>query len=191
MSEINGEVASSSSLGRNCERKLHDCHGCSSSNGGDKEMVHVSKKQVVLSSFSRDGDDGGDVDDDGGVLLFLLLTHVTFMCDYFIYSGDPTMYEDFWKRADKETTVVTSGWQYMSYFSDVKNVCWFLEPTFASAVTRLHEVVGNAITDGRHIVVGTGSSQLYQAAIYALSPANASEPMNVVSAIPFYSVKLL
>ena len=98
------------------------------------------------------------------------------------------MYQDFWKRIGEESTVVTSGWQLMSYFSDLKNVCWFLEPAFASAVTWLHKVVGNAITDGCHIVVGTGSSQLYQAAIYALSAPNASEPMNVVSAVPFYSV---
>lgn len=87
-----------------------------------------------------------------------------------------------------KTTAVIPGWQYISYFLDVTNICWFLEPEFAKAVTRLHELVGNAITEGRHIVVGTGSTQLYQAALYALSPPDASEPMNVVSAAPFYSV---
>ncbi|KAK9066463.1 hypothetical protein SSX86_013785 [Deinandra increscens subsp. villosa] len=102
--------------------------------------------------------------------------------------GDPTMYENFWKqKGDQETTVVTSSWQHISYFSDVKNVCWFLEPGLVSAIARLHKVVGNAVTEGRHIVVGTGSSQLYQAALYALSPPNGSGPMNVVSAAPFYS----
>ncbi|KAI3726982.1 hypothetical protein L1987_66789 [Smallanthus sonchifolius] len=101
--------------------------------------------------------------------------------------GDPTMYEGFWKQKGEETTVVTSSWQHISYFSDIKNVCWFLEPVLVSAITRLHKVVGNAVTEGRHIVVGTGSSQLYQAALYALSPPNGSGPMNVVSAAPFYS----
>ncbi|KAJ0441206.1 putative transaminase [Helianthus annuus] len=101
--------------------------------------------------------------------------------------GDPTMYENFWKQKGKETTVVTSSWQHISYFSDIKNICWFLERGLMSAITRLHKVVGNAVTEGRHIVVGTGSSQLYQAALYALSPHNASEPINVVSAAPFYS----
>ncbi|KAK1433841.1 hypothetical protein QVD17_10759 [Tagetes erecta] len=101
--------------------------------------------------------------------------------------GDPTMYETFWKQKGEETTVVTSSWQHISYFSDIKNVCWFLEPGLVSAITRLHKVVGNAVTEGRHIVVGTGSSQLYQAALYALSPPNTSTPMNVVSAAPYYS----
>jgi len=101
------------------------------------------------------------------------------------------MYEAFWKQKGEETTVVTSSWQHISYFSDIKSVCWFLEPGLVSAITRLHKVVGNAVTENRHIVVGTGSSQLYQAALYALSPSNSSTPMNVVSAAPFYSVNYM
>lgn len=76
----------------------------------------------------------------------------------------------------------------MSYFSDVRNLCWFLEPEFAKEVTRLHNVVGNAITQNRHIVVGTGSTQLFQAALYALSSSGGIEPISVVSATPYYSV---
>ena len=76
----------------------------------------------------------------------------------------------------------------MSYFSDVTNICWFLEPEFAKEVVRLHKVVGNAVTEDRHIVVGTGSSQLFLAALYALSPRDAPEPISVVSASPYYSV---
>lgn len=86
------------------------------------------------------------------------------------------------------TTVVMSGWQSVSYFSDTKNLCWFLEPAFASAVTRMHNLVGNAETGNRHIVVGTGSTQLFQAVLYALCPYDAPEPMSIVSAVPFYSV---
>lgn len=102
--------------------------------------------------------------------------------------GDPTMYERYWQEAGDKTTVVISGWQSMSYFSDVGNLCWFLEPEFAKAVIRLHNIVGNAVTKGRHIVVGTGSTQLFQAALYALSSSSgASEPISVVSATPYYS----
>lgn len=101
--------------------------------------------------------------------------------------GDPTMYERFWQQMGDITTIVISGWQSMSYFSDVKNLCWFLEPEFAKQIIRLHKIVGNAVTDNYYIVVGTGSTQLFQAALYALSPPNASEPMSVVSAAPFYS----
>lgn len=98
------------------------------------------------------------------------------------------MYEKYWQSMGEKTTIVISGWQLLSYFSDVKNLCWFLEPEFAKQVTRLHKVVGNAITENKYIVVGTGSTQLYQAALCALSPPDASEPMSVVSAAPYYSV---
>ncbi|KAK9684764.1 hypothetical protein RND81_10G230500 [Saponaria officinalis] len=101
--------------------------------------------------------------------------------------GDPTMYEKYWQNAGDKTTVVISGWQSMSYFSDIKNLCWFLEPTFAKEVVRLHDIVGNAVTEGRHIVVGTGSTQLFQAALYALSSDHSSQPISVVSATPYYS----
>lgn len=100
--------------------------------------------------------------------------------------GDPTMYESYWRQAGDKTTVVISGWQSMSYFSDVRNICWFLEPELAKEVIRLHKIVGNAVTEGRHIVVGTGSTQLFQAALYALSYGG-TEPISVVSATPYYS----
>ncbi|XP_059303990.1 tryptophan aminotransferase-related protein 1-like [Lycium ferocissimum] len=101
--------------------------------------------------------------------------------------GDPTMYQSYWKQMGDRTTVVITGWQSVSYFSDTKNLCWFLEPAFANAVTRLHNLVGNAETENRHIVVGTGSTQLFQAVLYALCPSDAPEPMSIVSAAPYYS----
>lgn len=109
--------------------------------------------------------------------------------DQYIYldRGDPTMYEIYWKQMGDKTTLVLSGWQSISYFSDTKSHCWFLEPGFANAVTRMHNLVGNAQTRNYHIVVGTGSTQLFQAALYALCPSNAPEPMSIVSAAPFYS----
>ncbi|XP_030458287.2 tryptophan aminotransferase-related protein 2 isoform X3 [Syzygium oleosum] len=101
--------------------------------------------------------------------------------------GDPTMYERYWQEMGDKTTVVIPGWQFTSYFSDAGNLCWFLEPELAKEIARLHKVVGNAITEGRYIVVGTGSSQLFQAALYAFTANNASEPFSVVSAAPYYS----
>lgn len=101
--------------------------------------------------------------------------------------GDPTMYEKYWQKVGDKTTIVIPGWQSLSYFSDISNLCWFLEPEFAKEVVRLHKVVGNAITENHHIVVGTGSTQLFQAALYALSSQDALEPISVVSAAPYYS----
>ncbi|KAB1216246.1 Tryptophan aminotransferase-related protein 2 [Morella rubra] len=62
------------------------------------------------------------------------------------------------------------------------------EPELGSEVRRLHKIVGNAVTEGRHIVVGTGSWQLFLAALYALSPQDAPVPISVVAQVPYYSV---
>jgi L-tryptophan--pyruvate aminotransferase len=102
-------------------------------------------------------------------------------------SGDPTVYERYWQENGEVTTMVIPGWQSLSYFSDENNLCWFLEPELAKEIVRVHKVVGNAVTQDRFIVVGTGSTQLYQAALYALSPHDDSGPINVVSATPYYS----
>ncbi|KAJ8753499.1 hypothetical protein K2173_022740 [Erythroxylum novogranatense] len=101
--------------------------------------------------------------------------------------GDPTMYERYWQQVGDKSSILIPGWRSVSYLSDPGNVCWFLEPEFAKQVTRLHKIVRNAETEGRHIVVGTGSTQLVQALLYALSPQDAKEPINVVSAAPYYS----
>uniref|UniRef100_A0A0E0PI31 Alliinase C-terminal domain-containing protein n=1 Tax=Oryza rufipogon TaxID=4529 RepID=A0A0E0PI31_ORYRU len=102
--------------------------------------------------------------------------------------GDPMMYEAFWRGgAGERATIVIPGWQTMSYFSDVGSLCWFLEPGLEREVRRLHRLVGNAVADGYHVLVGTGSTQLFQAALYALSPPGPSAPMNVVSPAPYYS----
>lgn len=98
------------------------------------------------------------------------------------------MYERFWQQVGDKSTIVIPGWQSMSYFSDIGNLCWFLEPELAKEIIRIHKTVGNAVTQDRHIVVGTGSSQLFQAVLYALSPQDAAEPISVVSAAPYYSV---
>lgn len=103
-------------------------------------------------------------------------------------SGDPTMYETYWKKMGKKATVVIPGWRSMSYYSGGQSLCWFLEPDLCQQILRLHRVVGNAITEGRYIVVGTGSSQLIVAALYALSSSDSSQPTNVVSTVPYYSV---
>uniref|UniRef100_A0A2P2IIT1 Alliin lyase n=1 Tax=Rhizophora mucronata TaxID=61149 RepID=A0A2P2IIT1_RHIMU len=97
------------------------------------------------------------------------------------------MYEVYWRQVGDKSTIVIPGWQSVSYFSDIRNLCWFLEPELSRQIVRLHKIVGNAVTKDRYIVVGTGSTQLYQAVLYALSPQDAEEPIAVVSAAPYYS----
>ncbi|XP_058195660.1 L-tryptophan--pyruvate aminotransferase 1-like [Rhododendron vialii] len=103
--------------------------------------------------------------------------------------GDPNMFESYWRKMSEKCTLVISGSQFMSYFSDSKNVCWYLEPELENEIKRLHRVVGNASVDDYHVVVGTGSSQLLLATLYALCspPDHDSNPVNVVSAAPYYS----
>ncbi|XP_008239306.1 PREDICTED: tryptophan aminotransferase-related protein 2 [Prunus mume] len=150
------------------EAEKHGPHELSArkADSGLEKAAHATQRTLV--SLSSSGQDDGEK--------LINLDH-----------GDPTMYESYWQQMGEKTTVVIPGWQSMSYFSDVKNPCWFLEPEFAKQVVRLHNLVGNAVTEGRQIVVGTGSSQLFLAALYALAPKDASEPISVISAAPFYS----
>lgn len=85
-------------------------------------------------------------------------------------------------------TVVIPGYESLSYFANTKNLCWFLEPKLEESIKRMHQVVGNAVVEDRQIVVGTGSSQLVHAVLYALSPPDQPNPMSVVCAAPYYSV---
>ncbi|KAK4715913.1 hypothetical protein R3W88_014251 [Solanum pinnatisectum] len=101
--------------------------------------------------------------------------------------GDPTMYESYWRKMGNKCDITFNGDDSLSYFANGKSLCWFLESKLEEQIKRLHNVVGNAIVDDYYIVVGTGSSQLMQAALYALSPADQLEPISVVSATPFYS----
>ncbi|KAF3431217.1 hypothetical protein FNV43_RR25947 [Rhamnella rubrinervis] len=101
--------------------------------------------------------------------------------------GDPMAFEPYWRKMGDKCTVVIKGSELMSYLSDRRKVCWFLETELEEAIKRLHSVIGNAVVDGRHIVVGTGSTQLYQAALYALASPGGPDPISVVCAAPYYS----
>ncbi|VFQ87702.1 unnamed protein product [Cuscuta campestris] len=101
--------------------------------------------------------------------------------------GDPTMFGAYWEKMSEKGTIAFTGAQSMSYYSNTKSICWFLEPELEKEIRRLHGVVGNAVEEEHYVVVGTGSSQLIQAALYALSPPDADLPVNVVCAAPYYS----
>ncbi|KAH7427333.1 hypothetical protein KP509_10G039800 [Ceratopteris richardii] len=101
--------------------------------------------------------------------------------------GDPKMFEKYWSLHQNTVSAVLRGNERMSYFSDKEAVCWFLEPSLAMEIKLMHKMIGNAVTEGHHIVVGTGSSQLISAALYALSSLAHHRPVDVVSASPFYS----
>eukprot|EP00250_Pteridium_aquilinum_P013683 c21502_g1_i1 orf=364-1887(-) len=101
--------------------------------------------------------------------------------------GDPKMFENYWSLNQNSVSTVLLGGDRMSYFSYTDALCWFLEPSLAAEIKLMHKMIGNAVTDGYHIVVGTGSSQLINAALYALSSPLDQKPVDVVSAAPYYS----
>ncbi|KAL0324889.1 UNVERIFIED_CONTAM: Tryptophan aminotransferase-related protein 4 [Sesamum radiatum] len=99
-------------------------------------------------------------------------------------SGDPLFLEPFWMKNSGRSTVVIPGWHRMSYdYSDNSYISQELEKN----IRKLHAITKNAVTDGRYIVFGAGSTQLLNAAVYALS-MNMSSPAKVVAEKPFYPV---
>ncbi|KAM7269691.1 hypothetical protein ACFE04_025188 [Oxalis oulophora] len=100
--------------------------------------------------------------------------------------GDPTMYDSYWRQHGDKCRMEISSQDSMSYFSNNRDICWFMEPALADAIKRLHKVVGNAVTEDRYLVVGTGSTTLYQALLYALS-CDEKDTVSVVCPAPFYS----
>ena len=80
------------------------------------------------------------------------------------------------------SAVVVSGWHRMgNTFTD--------RPVMSRELERhiriLHALVGNVYTEGKFILLGTGSTQLLNAAVHAFSPDNSSDPAKVVASIPF------
>ncbi|KAF5735331.1 putative Alliin lyase precursor [Tripterygium wilfordii] len=100
--------------------------------------------------------------------------------------GDPYFLEPFWMQKAASSAVVVAGWHRMGYsYHDKSTISAELE----RHIRKLHALVGNAVTDGRHILFGAGSTQVLMAAVYALSPLNSSSsPARVVVSIPFYNL---
>ncbi|MFS7986101.1 putative alliin lyase [Helianthus anomalus] len=104
------------------------------------------------------------------------------------FVGDPIFLEPFWMQRAADSSVLIPGWHRMSYrYDDYTLMSIELE----SYIRKLHSIVGNAITEGRYMVFGVGSSQLLTAALYALSSENSSSPSNVLATIPYYPVTSL
>ncbi|KAJ6685195.1 TRYPTOPHAN AMINOTRANSFERASE-RELATED PROTEIN 3 [Salix purpurea] len=99
--------------------------------------------------------------------------------------GDPLFLEPFWMQQAASSALLVAGWHRMSYsYGDQSTISKELE----RHIRKLHDIVGNAATEGRYVVFGAGSTQLLNAAVYALSPDNSSSPARVVASIPFYPV---
>ncbi|KAG4939508.1 hypothetical protein JHK82_045232 [Glycine max] len=100
-------------------------------------------------------------------------------------SGDPYFMEPFWMRHAAGSAILVSGWHRMGYsYSDGS----YISQLLVEYIKKLHGIVGNAITEGKYIVFGSGSTQLLNAAVYALSPNSSMSPAKVVATAPYYPV---
>nr|XP_027090819.1 tryptophan aminotransferase-related protein 4-like [Coffea arabica] len=98
-------------------------------------------------------------------------------------SGDPLFLEPYWMRHAASSALLVAGWHRMSYtFSDHTSISQVLD----QHIRTLHAAAKNAITDGKYIVFGAGSTQLLNAAVFALSSRNSSSRTRVVASTPYY-----
>ncbi|KAF0918081.1 hypothetical protein E2562_022671 [Oryza meyeriana var. granulata] len=102
-------------------------------------------------------------------------------------SGNPLFLEPYWMRHAAASAVVFSGWHRMSYTTTDGR---FHSVELDRHIRRLHRAVGNAVVDDKYLVYGSGSAQLINALVYALSPEGnaASPPASVVATVPYYPV---
>ncbi|CAH2046423.1 unnamed protein product, partial [Thlaspi arvense] len=100
--------------------------------------------------------------------------------------GDPLFLEPFWMQNAEGSAVLESGWHRMSclFHKDGSYVSAELE----KIIRKLHNVVGNAVTDKRFIIFGTGATQLIAASVHALSLTNSSSsPARLLASVPYYA----
>ncbi|KAG4380375.1 hypothetical protein JHK82_045233 [Glycine max] len=93
--------------------------------------------------------------------------------------------EPFWMRHAASSAILVSGWHRMGYSYSDKS---YISQLLVEYIKKLHAIVGNAITKGKYIVFGSGSTQLLNAAVYALSPNSSMSPAKVVATAPYYPV---
>ncbi|CAI9091674.1 OLC1v1026757C1 [Oldenlandia corymbosa var. corymbosa] len=101
--------------------------------------------------------------------------------------GNPYFLEPFWRQNAENSAVTVPGWHRMGHEYDDGSL---ISKQLEKIIRNLHIVVGNAVTDGKYIVFGVGSTQLLNAAVHALSADDSSStPTKVVAAAPYYPFK--
>ncbi|TQD75146.1 hypothetical protein C1H46_039330 [Malus baccata] len=102
-----------------------------------------------------------------------------------VCDGNPYFLEPFWMQHAAKSAILVAGWHRMGYTYPDNS---FISTQLEASIHKLHAVVGNAVTEGKYFVFGAGSTQLLNAAVYALAPENSSSPASVVASIPYYKL---
>ncbi|MCL7028164.1 hypothetical protein MKW94_001723 [Papaver nudicaule] len=103
-------------------------------------------------------------------------------------SGDPLFLEPFWIKHAESGTMTVPGWHRMSYQFMYPQKSTLYSRELERHIRELHAMVGNANTTGKFMIFGAGSTQLLNAAIYALSPQDPPPITKIVASIPFYQL---
>jgi len=105
--------------------------------------------------------------------------------------GDPALFEHFWEKTSGLNFTASIPPNYrMGYSADGvfppgKTTLSGLGQALNSAIRTLHMVIGNAETDGYTIVIGSGCTQLLNAASYALT-VTSSIKVSAFAKIPYF-----
>ena len=75
--------------------------------------------------------------------------------------GTPYIFEDYWVAHPEAQITIRPSYHIGYSFGTL--------PRLERAIRELHSMTGNALTRGRYLVVGIGSTELVNAAIYALA----------------------
>eukprot|EP00164_Ancoracysta_twista_P002537 GFYU01003381.1.p1 GENE.GFYU01003381.1~~GFYU01003381.1.p1 ORF type:complete len:459 (-),score=169.37 GFYU01003381.1:184-1560(-) len=107
-------------------------------------------------------------------------------CTISMAGGQPMLAAQFWEQEvekNKGVDVVPARFRAAYQYTDML-------PSLQAVVTKLHAVVGNAETEGRHFIAGAGATQLLGAAMYAsvqkLMREGKTENIKVFAKPPFY-----
>ncbi|KAG6554938.1 hypothetical protein Mapa_003522 [Marchantia paleacea] len=103
-----------------------------------------------------------------------------------IDSGDPVMYEYFWKQNAEAGTLVTPPWYRMSYSEGMspETGCTL---ALERQIRTLHKLVGNVAAEGKTLIISSGSTPLLQGIVQALTYQK-QVSFSAVAAVPFYEL---
>mmetsp|Transcript_37421 Transcript_37421/g.98995 ORF Transcript_37421/g.98995 Transcript_37421/m.98995 type:complete len:486 (-) Transcript_37421:201-1658(-) len=96
-------------------------------------------------------------------------------------SGTPLMFENYWVHHPEATIKVAPSY-HIGYGDEM--------PRLKDAIRSMHALVGNAVVDEtKHVVVGVGSTELINAALFALASgaSTGDDPALVWTQSPYYS----
>lgn len=107
--------------------------------------------------------------------------HIIPDCRLDIDGGDPLIFGSYWRANAEASAVLIPGWYRIGY-----EFYHPLIPAFEEEIRALHSFVGNAITEGRYILIGTGATQLLLAAFLSLSLDAQGLPVSTIVPAPYY-----